>query len=111
MNKKITIRGYLKDTEFANKNYLLTNLFIGNVPVELFLWVFGNKLVDDKPSSIADFICDGKNAYELAVFGSRYNEKNRIDAYNGKSFYYGTNSKTTLGASHSNYVGNNKSKR
>lgn len=108
MGKKMTIRGYLKDIDFANKNQLLINLFIGNVPIDLFFSVFGEKIGENNPSSVANFILDEKNAYELAVFGSRFNEKNKIDAYNGKNFYYGTNGRTTLGSSHSRYAGNNR---
>lgn len=108
MTKKETIRTYLKSIDFANKNEILINLFLGNVPIDLFFLVFGDRIDKKSPESVACFICNEKNAYELAVFGSRFNEKNKIEAYNGKGFYYGTNGKTTLGASHSRYSGNSK---
>jgi len=111
MSEKVTIRRYLKDEEFANKNEILINLFLGNIPIDLLFSVFEDRIKDKTPASVADFISDENNSYELAMFGSRFNNKNRIEAYNGKNFYYGTNGKSTLGASHSRYSSNSKSWR
>lgn len=103
MDKKgITLEVYLSNQKNPNLKMILRNYNLDSVPVELFFKVFEDR-VERNETSVADFIIDPKNAFELSLFGHRATGKDKFYAYNGKSDYQGV--KSTLGASHSKYHG------
>lgn len=99
--KKDTVYTYLKEVMTLNLQIIISNYFLRGVDIDLFFKVFSN--VEKDPKSVAEFILDGNNAYQLTMLGARVSGLSNIYAYNGMSDYEGV--RCTLGSSHSNYCG------
>lgn len=101
MRKKDTVYTYLKEVMTLNLQIIISNYFLRGVEIDLFFKVFSN--VEKDPKSVAEFILDGNNAYQLTMLGARALGLSNIYAYKGMSNYDGV--RCTLGSSHSNYCG------
>jgi len=102
MTKKITIREYLESINNKTLKELINNYNLKDVSIDLFFRYFEER-IEKNPTSVANFILNNENSFELGLFGSRASGKDRINAYNGKSNYQGKI--CTLGASHSKFYG------
>lgn len=98
---KTTISQYLESEKNSTLNQLLSNYFLNKVSIDLFFKVFDK--VNQTPKDVANFILDGKNAFDLGVFGSRASGMSKYYGYNGKNYYQGV--ECTLGSSHSKFHG------
>lgn len=101
MRKKDTVYTYLKEVMTLNLQIIISNYFLRGVEIDLFFKVFSN--VEKDPKSVAEFILDGNNAYQLTMLVARASGLSNIYAYKGMSNYDGV--RCTLGSSHSNYCG------
>ena len=101
MRKKDTVYTYLKEVMTLNLQIIISNYFLRGVEIDLFFKVFSN--VEKDPKSVAEFILDGNNAYQLTMLGARASGLSNIYVYKGMSNYDGV--RCTLGSSHSNYCG------
>ncbi|MBQ8681952.1 MAG: hypothetical protein IJ509_03470 [Bacilli bacterium] len=103
MNNKVTINSYLK-TYKENKELqiLLRNYCLNSVSIDLFFKYYEGK-VTKSPESVANFILDKNNSFELSMLGHRASGESNFYAYNGKGKYNGTY--CTVGARHSRYHG------
>lgn len=76
MNKKLTIKEYLKEEKNKKLNILLEGYYLKDIPIELFFENFEE--VGKTPEKVAQFILssamNNELSYTLAAFGVRQSE-------------------------------------